>query len=154
MSFLPVFLALSPAMASPSYPSAASSELGMECIPSCLLCHSTAAGGSGTATQPFGVALQEQGLGGGGDDVGLAVALGALAEAGTDSDGDGRPDVEELTAGGNPNPDGVDFCSVPQLERGCFPESAGWILGPGVVLAAFRLFRVRARQGCADRRPG
>ena len=65
------------AHASGNYPAALEAESGASCQPSCLVCHSTATGGSGTATAAFAVALKGQGLTGGGDTAGLADALAA-----------------------------------------------------------------------------
>ncbi|MEN9786215.1 MAG: hypothetical protein RLZZ299_1479 [Pseudomonadota bacterium] len=127
------------AAASPIYTSALQNDLGMPCAPTCLACHTTAGGGSGTVQQPFGEALMDAGLTGGGDTDGLASALDALGTH--DSDGDGNPDVDELASGDNPN-GGAPYCvpdgtsgTVDAPAYGCLnTAAAGTGLG-GVFLA-------------------
>lgn len=91
------------AVASTTYPSAVRSHLTAERIPSCTACHETSAGGAGTVTKPFGEAMMAEGLVGGSDEAALTAALDALEAAGTDSDGDGTGDIDELRAGTDPN---------------------------------------------------
>ncbi|MGC4094264.1 MAG: hypothetical protein QM756_41415 [Polyangiaceae bacterium] len=52
----------SPAFASPEYPSALRSMAGMSCAPQCTVCHTVNPGRSGTAVQPFALALRKLGL--------------------------------------------------------------------------------------------
>ena len=122
------------AHASGNYPAALEAESGASCQPSCLVCHSTATGGSGTATAAFAVALKGQGLTGGGDTAGLADALAALDAASTDSDGDGQPDFEALAAGIDPST-GEAFCGAGATELpayGCVQHARA---GGGLALA-------------------
>jgi hypothetical protein len=130
-----------------TYPGEVSSHLEMECAPTCQLCHDNPAGGSGTATLPFAVAMQADGLAIAVPDS-VAVALDALQARGAaaDSDGDGTNDVDQLIIGENPNPDGTDFCPAsgdapPPIQRGCFAEGAA--LGFGLAVAAARWRRAR-----------
>jgi uncharacterized protein (TIGR03382 family) len=101
--------ALPVALASFNYPAALQAEVGVDCAPTCTVCHATADGGTGTVTQGFGVAMQGAGLTGGGDEAGLRAAVAALSDDGTDSDGDGTSDVDALAAGLDPNT-GAVFC--------------------------------------------
>jgi len=144
MSFL---LTFGLAHALSTFPGEVNSHLGMDCFPTCQLCHTTPAGGAGTATQPFAVEMQAEGLVIS-DATTVGTALDALAAKGAeaDVDGDGQNDVEQLTVGETPNPDGTDFCPVggdapPPLTRGCFAE--GSALGVGLLVGAARWRRAR-----------
>jgi hypothetical protein len=125
-----------PATATPDYPGIIQDTLGLECAPICTLCHLDPRGGfnvktkfglalRGTSTELLGDPLQA----GKNDD--LPVALEALARntctpspgaeprpgKPCDSDGDGTSDIDELKAGRDPNPGGVEFCAGPRY--GC-----------------------------------
>lgn len=122
---------ISLAVASPAYPSTLESDLSTPCLPSCTVCHQTNAGGPGTATTAFATAMQAQGLVGGTNTDSLQTALDALTAAGTDSDGDGTPDVEQLAAGLDPNT-GTDFCAsdLPMPPHyGCGKSGAALLFG-------------------------
>lgn len=104
-----------PAGATPEYPSVIDATLTMGApmpvrCPNpqsrCLICHTTARGGEGTAEQAFALQLGDFGLNRGGDSGSLRAALNLLSET-ADSDGDGTPDKEELRACGNPSGDSL-----------------------------------------------
>jgi len=103
------------AAATSGFPNQIKSELSMPSVPSCALCHATPAGG-GPVTQPFGQSMVARGLRAG-DGASLSTALQALEAEGTDSDGDGLGDIEELRMGLDPNFSG-DANSVPP-QYGC-----------------------------------
>ena len=128
------------ALASPTFPVIVANEVDMPCTPSCVLCHATAAGGSGTASQDFAFAMLAAGLVQA-DDATVPPALAAVAETESDVDGDGLTDIEALGLGRNPNIDGVDFCSVPLAQYGCFPSESGGLLVGGMVLGVWRRMR-------------
>jgi hypothetical protein len=96
------------AQASQEFPSVLLDELGMPCAPNCTVCHATPLGGSGTVVKKFGIAaliagpIAKQDA----DSVRRALANMAKANPPTDSDGDGTPDLVELTAGNDPNSEG------------------------------------------------
>ena len=90
------------AAATPNFPGAIKSHLGLDSKPACTLCHTTLAGGDGTVSRAFGVAMRGDGLVPN-DTSSLNDALDALEAAGTDSDADGVGDIDELKAGTNPN---------------------------------------------------
>lgn len=133
---------LSLAHASGNYPAEVATFAEMSCTPTCLLCHTTASGGSGTANQVFALALKDRGLTGDGDADALTTALAALEADASDIDDDGTTDVEALRAGLNPN-DGSAFCGSDVVEAptyGCFQHArAGTGLGivAGAVAVAF-----------------
>src|SRR5271165_3768980 len=82
------------ARADPTYPAEVRAHLGLSFTPPCTLCHATSVGGLGTIVTPFGIALRAQGL-----TLSIATldpSLDALAAAGTDSLGDGIPDIQKL----------------------------------------------------------
>lgn len=120
---------LSTALASSDYPSTLTTELAMPCTPTCTVCHSSSAGGNGTVTQAFGIAMMDNGMTGGSNTTSLQDALAALAAAGTDSDGDGLPDTEALTSGLDPNT-GADLCgsTVTPPHYGCGKSSEAFLL--------------------------
>lgn len=109
-----MLLGVQNANASPNYPAILDKQLGVSCprpLTRCLICHVTAAGGEGTAKQPFAMALKnDYGLSGGKAGGELVKALEALPED-LDTDGDGTPDLEELRNCGNPS--GADLSEGP-----------------------------------------
>lgn len=114
-----VFLLFVPrlALGTPEYPVAVDIIIGTSCpYPNsrCLMCHTTARGGQGTASQPFALELRDYGLNRGRDAALLQAAMTALPDA-QDSDRDGEPDKEELSRCGNPS--GEDLGIGP--EYGC-----------------------------------
>jgi hypothetical protein len=113
-----VSLGTVPAQASPTYPSEVERELGLKTAPECTLCHASSRGGIGTVTTPFGKSLRELGLGGHGDEDGVARALEQSMDEGRDSDADGLEDVEELLAGSSPNVSGDEPSTTPGATAG------------------------------------
>ena len=95
-----------------TFPSLIQSELNMPCTPACTICHRDNLGGFGTVTEPFGKAMQADGLFF--VEATLAPALSKLEQADTDSDGDGVGDVAELREGRDPNGT-LDLCSQAAL---------------------------------------
>lgn len=91
-----------PAHSSSDFPSAMKAHLSASASPACTVCHETNAGGFGTIDKAFGQAMQDALLVAGDVDS-LNTALDTLQTDGTDSDGDGTTDVDELTAGEDPN---------------------------------------------------
>jgi hypothetical protein len=108
------------ALASTTFPAEVQELYSTANPPSCLVCHLTLAGGSRNS---FGDAVHTAG---GGTDMiktDLSKALKALADAHTDTDGDGTEDVEELMRGTNPS-DRTDAV-LGVAEYGCIGSVAG-----------------------------
>jgi hypothetical protein len=105
-----LLLFASAARALPEYPGLIQAHLGLASPPTCNICHSSTAGG-GPVSQPFGQAMQAAGLTRSADS--LPGALDQLAADGTDSNGDGVPDIEGLKMGIEP------LASKPPLKYGC-----------------------------------
>lgn len=95
-----------------TFPTLIQSDLNMPCTPSCTICHRDNLGGFGTVVEPFGKSMQADGLSF--VEASLAPTLNKLEQAGTDSDGDGIPDITELRAGEDPN-GSLDLCSQAAL---------------------------------------
>ena len=89
------------AYADPTYPAEIQAHLGLTYTPPCTLCHATSSGGIGTVKKPFGEAMLAAGLTT--DIATLDPALDALAAAGTDTDGAGISDIQQLKEGIDPN---------------------------------------------------
>jgi hypothetical protein len=148
------------ASATPEYPLVVDSVIGVDpaigtnCpnpLSRCLICHTTARGGQGTAEQPFAVSLRPYGLNHGNDDNALRTALMRLPDD-TDSDGDGVPDKQELKECGNPS--GQDLgagpvygCDGARLATRGQPDLAFCALALG---AALGLIRSRRRLRSRD----
>ena len=102
--FLAFLLTLSGiARATETYPEFVQSELGLAAAPECTLCHLTNEGQENTVRRPFGLQVLSHNGMGGGSRGSIRSALQAMEADGTDSDGDGRLDIPELQAGGDPN---------------------------------------------------
>ena len=84
----------------------------------CGVCHIKGNTGGSTPIMPFALALRDRGLSG--DRVSLSTALAKLAADGTDSDGDGVGDIDELKAGTDPNSSSnADIATVQAPGYGC-----------------------------------
>jgi hypothetical protein len=135
------------ARASDTFPPLLKANLELAELPyapnGCQLCHKNDDGGPMTATKPFGRAMLKAGTVGGSPPSMLA-ALRALEADGTDSDGDGTPDIAELRAGSDPNmrADGSTATAdeIPLPETGCSishvdGSAAPWPLAIVLILA-------------------
>jgi hypothetical protein len=99
------------ALAMPSFPGEIQQHLGLSSAPGCIICHGSDAGG-GPVSQPFGQAMLAAGLTSAGGNS-LTTALDKLEADGTDSNGDGTPDIAGLRQGAMPTG------SKPPVEYGC-----------------------------------
>jgi hypothetical protein len=142
-----VLLATTPALATPNFPPAIQSFLGLPAAPACTICHATNAGGEGTVTEPFGKSMQAAGL----EAYNIATldaALEALEMAGTSSVGDGVPDITKLEEGKDPNVPLNGSFGPPEPQFGCSARVARSAPGseevPALVLAT-ALFGVATR---------
>ena len=138
------------AQATPEYPLVIDATLGVSCGPPasrCLICHTTARGGQGTAEQPFVRHLGTFGLNHGHDADALRRALNQLDEN-YDSDGDGQPDKQELRDCGNPSGDdlgagptygcdGAQLAPPPASGAGRSPALGALALSLAALLAYF-----------------
>jgi hypothetical protein len=147
-----------PVAASVAFPEAMRQELELDAVappaPGCRVCHKDDVGGLKTVTTPFGRSMLAAGTTA--VNVSTVVAsLRALEADGTDSDGDGVGDIEELRAGTDPNagqaPDGSPTAPVDQVplpETGCSLGGSGtpstaWVWAS--LGALWLLVRVRRR---------
>jgi hypothetical protein len=140
------------AIASPTYPGAIASALDVPCEPQCTLCHTRASGGFGTVNMPFGrTARMTEGLECCSPAT-LGETLEALRVAGTDSDGDGTPDIEEIAALTDPNDEAdVDLAcmSSDDGDGGCSVTLAGRPSRSGASLFVVLAAVVAARIACS-----
>ena len=130
------------ATATANFPAALQSELGATCAPPCTVCHTNNSGGTGTVTQPFGVAMKDRGLVGSSVSK-LQEALAQMDADGVDSDGDGILDTQALADGIDPN-DGTAFCNAIRPEYGCVNGGTY----AGVLLFLLPVVARRRRNGC------
>jgi hypothetical protein len=128
-------LTLAPVVrASPPYPAAVQSDLGLSAMPpeSCQLCHNNPNGGTGTAVQPFALSMRATGLTGGSNLAALAAGLKTLDAACTDSDRGGVADIQELRNGTNPDDAKDDLMGADAgacgMGDGGVPEGGGFVL--------------------------
>ena len=92
-----------PARADQSFPAALAAAAPMPCVPQCTVCHRDNLGGARTLI-PFGLTMQSVGgLVGAGNPALVAPALKKVADAMTDTDGDGISDIDELKVGDSPS---------------------------------------------------
>jgi hypothetical protein len=150
------------AAASVTFPETIRKELELDAVPppspGCRVCHKDDAGGLKTVTTPFGRSMMSAGASAA--NVGSVVgALSTLKAEGTDSDGDGVGDIDELVAGTDPNggsaPDGTPTAppeQVPPPETGCTVNGRGhggtggaWVVVAALGVLALR--RARATNG-------
>lgn len=132
-----ISLMISGAWASSGYPGEIASYLGVTCTPVCTICHATNNGGSGTVTEPFGIAMADRGLTGGSNTTSLHDALDQMTADVVDSNNDGTIDTDDLISGVDPNT-GTAFCDVVSPIYGCSTAPAGSATA-GLVGALFGL---------------
>ncbi|MEM6928837.1 MAG: hypothetical protein AAF602_18000 [Myxococcota bacterium] len=137
-----LFVLASVAWGSPGYPTEIQSLSGGQCTPACTICHETNAGGTGTITQSFGIAMTERGLTGASNNEALAAAYTALIDDAVDSDGDGTLDADALADGVDPNT-GSELCDVLTPRFGCLSHSPAL---PGLGLLGVLLVARRRRR--------
>jgi hypothetical protein len=144
-----VALSPRPAAAKREFVDLIATHLTLPYEPPCRLCHIQGTTGSGTIQTPFGVSMLAHGMTKSGETV--TPALDAMAADRTDSDGDGRPDIDELAADEDPNtavnvplgPGGPTYgCAVGPGR----PASAGGAAALSAVLAMVAIGRRRRRR--------
>lgn len=99
---LSTFLFSTSVFATPNFPAVVESELNLVARPGCELCHSGGVTGRGTVNTPFGKSMRDRGLSAS-NEASLKTAIAALTAEKTDSDGDGKGDIDELKADEDPN---------------------------------------------------
>ena len=131
------------ARALPEYPEALQKATGAPCLPHCNVCHRDDNAGSGTVDRPFAVNMEQIG-GLNGNERSVANAVTLLAQAQTDSDGDGAGDIDEISMGQDPNdPYETSLCG-PRV--GCALGAGTSSLSPALALLALaRVLRRRRR---------
>jgi len=133
------------AQARPEFPSDIARHLSATVVPACSICHLEGKIGGITVVTPFALALRAHGFSSSSDS--LVTALDQMATDGTDTDGDGVSDVEELRAGTDPNSP-VPGATTADPSYGCAvaarPSRAGWP-APALLLALAAVRR-RARR--------
>ena len=134
--------ATAPALAGPELPGIVQSHLGMDAAPPCAVCHTT---GTFPADTPFALALKAAPYGfvrvSGQNSEDLPIALAAMEADGVDADGNGVPDITDITGGVNPR----YGCSLAPSES--TPSSAGAQL----LAAAALLVGARRRRKSSQR---
>ncbi len=116
----------------------------------CSVCHIKGNTGGSTPIMPFALSLRTRGLSG--DTSSLKTALTKLDQAGTDSDGDGTPDIQELVAGTDPNSSAnASIVNDQEPGYGCGGSAptgrSGPALASGLGIAGLLLRRRRSPKG-------
>lgn len=115
------------AHARPEFPPDIASHLSASTAPACSLCHLEAKTGGITVVTPFALSLRAHGFTDSTDT--LNRALDQMAADGTDTDGDGISDVDELRAGTDPSSP-VPGATTEDPRYGCDvasqPRQGGW----------------------------
>jgi hypothetical protein len=146
-------LAAPHARASATFPAQVQSYYGIKQLPvpapGCRLCHRDDVGGLKTVVTPFGRGLQADGAAAM-SIPNLIAALKTNEKDGTDSDGDGTSDADELRAGGDPNVGDRSQPAaevIPPPETGCsFRSPQGNKNGSCLPLAALLGLMARRRK--------
>jgi hypothetical protein len=144
------------ASATPNFPDELRSYWTLPPLPAsppCLLCHTSPAGGLGTANVPFGAYLRSRGLRSY-DTASLRGALDADRGERHDSNHDGVPDYDELQAGKDPSASSDGSAAPRTPEYGCgqlAPGSPASPWGVVVVLSALAWAMHRRRSLSAGR---
>jgi hypothetical protein len=138
----------SEAQAKDEFPSEIANDVaGVNYQVPCAVCHIKGNTGASTPITPFALSLRDRGLSG--DRASLSTALSRLATDGTDSDGDGVGDIDELKAGTDPNSSAnADIATVQAPGYGCggtAPHGGGGPAAAGA--AALGWLLVRRRRG-------
>jgi hypothetical protein len=111
----------------------------------CAVCHIKGNTGGSTPITPFALSLRDRGLSG--DTASLSSALLQLAADGTDSDGDGVGDIDELKAKTDPNSSAnADIATVQAPGYGCggtAPHGGGGPAAASALSLAWLLLRRR-----------
>jgi hypothetical protein len=142
------------AHASRQFPDDIASDLNLDYVPPCRLCHLRGSTGPGTVQTPFGLAARALGLqsGGGGRfarNSTLDQVLTDMAAQKIDSDGDGVSNVDELVAGTDPNtraPVSLRGATDPPVGCAVWSASAGMGHAWPFLLAVAAVWRGRPRK--------
>ena len=139
---------VSEAQAKEEFPSEIANDVpGVNYQVPCAVCHIKGNTGGSTPITAFALSLRDRGLSG--DRASLSSALSQLATDGTDSDGDGVGDIDELKAGTDPNSSAnADIATLQAPGYGCggtAPHGGGGPAAAGA--AALGWLLVRRRRG-------
>ena len=137
---------VSDALAKEEFPSQIENDVpGVSYQAPCTVCHTKGNTGASTPITPFALSLRDRGLSG--DRQSLSTALSQLAADGTDSDGDGVGDIDELKAGTDPNSSAnANIATLQAPGYGCggtAPHGGGGLAAAGVLGLAGLLVRRR-----------
>jgi hypothetical protein len=139
------------AWATPDYPNAIKSDLGLAAgwpTRQCAICHKNNNQVASSVVTPFALSMKAKGMVSY-NQTSLLTALRALDDAGTDSDGDGCSDLQELRTDDDPNVvscgvDGGTTGGLPAPRYGCGAEVVPGLMAALAVVALVRVLRRRA----------
>lgn len=162
-SFAATFFAATRAGADPKAPGYLQSKYGLSCAPDCTLCHDSDLGGyarfrvitvNGQQKGGFGVTIKNFGFVPTDQSTwDPAFAAAAAAQPPSDTDGDGVPDIEELSKGEDPNDPtpGAQLCGkgptygCVRVARGGAVDGVALLVTSAVLFAGVALTRRRAK---------
>jgi len=152
LAFVGAALLPAVAQARPDFPPDMARHLSAAVAPACSVCHLEGKTGGITVVTPFAMSLRAHGFTNSSET--LLAALDQMAADGTDTDGDGVSDVNELRAGTDPNSP-VPGAATADPTYGCAVASrpGGNRETPLLIVALALALLIRRRATGRGRRP-